>query len=292
MSIISELYRYAALHVRSLEDYTKRYLDKPQKAKADITISLSTIPSRIEKIYPALKSLMDQTMPPRRIYLAIPPFSIREKKAYSIPETLRNCPAIQIIDAKKDWGPATKLIPALRHPSTKPDDIILTADDDNIYPAEFVETFWQYSQKLPDAALSLRGAPMSRTVRWNDCRAFKGTAISQPAAVEIITGCGGIMVKPKFFAAEFFDYDQAPMQAFFVDDIWVSGNLARNGISRYVIPFRGSYVYLTSLTTLSGPALDKCENRGGGNDDAVMDYFRPYWKLPVENSAPEKNRMG
>ncbi len=288
MSIISELYRYVALHVGSLDDYAKRYLDKPESAMADITVSLSTIPSRIEKIYPALKSLMDQTMPPRRIYLAIPPFSIREKKAYLIPEALRNCTAIQIIDARKDWGPATKLIPALCHPSTKPDDIILTADDDNIYPEEFVETFWRYSQKLPNAALSLRGAPMSKSLRWKDCRAFKGTAISQPAAVEIITGCGGILVKSKFFAADFFDYDQAPAQAFFVDDIWVSGNLAKNGIPRYVIPFRGSYVYLTSLTTLSGPALDKGENRGGGNDDAVMDHFRPYWKLPVQNSAPGK----
>jgi hypothetical protein len=206
-----------------------------------------------------------------------------------IPDALRNCPAIKIIDARRDWGPATKLIPALQHLSARPDDIILTADDDNVYPAEFVETFWQYSQKLPAAALSLRGAPMSVTVRWKDCRAFKGTAISQPAAVEIITGCGGIMVRPKFFTAEFFDYDQAPTQAFFVDDIWVSGNLARHGIPRYVIPFRGSYVYLTSLTTLSGPGLDKGENRGGGNDDVVMEYFRSYWKMPGQNSAAARN---
>lgn len=279
----SELYRYVALHIRSLEYYTKRYMLKPDSEKADITVSLSTIPGRIENIYPALKSLMDQTMPPRRIYLAIPPFSIREQKAYTIPAELANCEALKIIDAQKDWGPATKLIPALRHPSTKPDNIILTADDDNIYPAEFVKTFWQYSQKLPDAALSLRGAAMSRTLHWKDCRAFKGTEISQPAAVEIITGCGGIMVKPQFFAAEFFDYGNAPAEAFFVDDIWISGNLAKHDISRYVIPFRGSYVYLTTLTTLSGPALDHGENRGGGNDDAVIDYFRSYWKLLPEN---------
>jgi hypothetical protein len=46
---------------------------------------------------------------------------------------------------------------------------------------------------------------------------------------------------------------------------------------------------LTSLTTLSGPALDKGENRGGGNDDAVMEYFRPFWKMPEHNSAAAKN---
>ncbi|PKN20541.1 MAG: hypothetical protein CVU71_01760 [Deltaproteobacteria bacterium HGW-Deltaproteobacteria-6] len=282
MSILSEIYRYAALHLRSFEHYADKYLQKSDNEKADMTVSLSTIPGRIENIYPALNSLMDQTMPPRRICLAIPPFSIREQKAYIIPARLAHCPAIEIIDARKDWGPATKLIPALLHPSTRPDDIILTTDDDNIYPAQFVEAFWKYSKMLPEAALSLRGAPMSRTLRWKDCHAFKGTAISKPASVEIITGCGGILVKPKFFTADFFNYENAPAAAFFVDDIWTSGNLAKRNIPRYVIPFTGSYVYLTTLTTLSGPALDHGENKGGGNDDTVMDYFRPYWKLPPE----------
>lgn len=280
MSVISELYRYGELHLRSLAYYTRRYLGRPESAKADLIVSLTTIPSRLGKIYPALKSIMDQTVIPRRIYLAVPPFSIREQKAYKIPQLLLNNPAIRIIYAQKDWGPATKLIPALLHSETRPDDIILAVDDDNIYPMEFLETFWQYSRELPDAAFSLRGAPMSRTLRWGDCHAFKGTAIYQPASVEVITGCGGIMVKPKFFDAAFFDYGNAPAQAFFVDDIWISGNLARRNIPRYVIPFRGSYVYVTSLTTLSGPALDRDENKTGGNDDAVIDYFRPYWRLP------------
>ncbi len=285
MSIISELYRYASLHVRSLSHYAARYLRKPASAKADIIVTLTTIPSRIEKIYPALKSIMDQTMAPRRIYLAIPPFSVREQKEYKIPEALVNCPAIQIIDAQKDWGPASKLIPALIHSETKPDDIILAVDDDNIYPAEFLETFWQYSQKLPDAALSLRGWPMPRSLRWKDSREFKGTEISQPVLTDVITGCGGIMVKPKFFDAGFFAYDGAPKQAFFVDDIWICGNLARRNIPKYVIPFRGRYVYLPSLTALAGPALDHDENKTGGNNDAVIDYFRSYWNMPQKKEA-------
>jgi hypothetical protein len=285
MSIISELYRYASLQVGSLAYYIRRYLQKPNSEKADIIVSLTTIPSRIEKIYPALKSIMDQTIAPRRIYLAIPPFSIREQKSYSIPEALRNCPAIQIIDAKKDWGPATKIIPALIHSETKPDDIILAVDDDNIYPSGFLETFWRYSRALPDAALSLRGWPMPRTLRWKDSREFKGTEISQPVLADVITGCGGIMVKPKFFDAAFFDYDSAPAQAFFVDDIWISGNLARRNIPKYVIPFRGRYVYLPSFAALSGPALDRDENKTGSNNDAVIDYFRSYWNLTRKTAA-------
>jgi hypothetical protein len=233
----------------------------------------------MEKIYPALKSIMDQTMPPRRIYLAVPPFSIREQKAYSIPEALYNCPAVQIIEAEKDWGPATKLIPALTHPEIRPDDSILVIDDDQICPARFLETFRQYAQKLPDTALSLRGWTMPRSLRWKDCRHFKGTSISRPTSAEVINGCGGILVKPKFFTDDFFDYDTAPRQAFFVDDIWISGNLAKRGIPRYVVPFNGYYAYLPSLSTLFSSALNMGENRGGGNDEAVIRHFRPYWKF-------------
>lgn len=105
-----------------------------------------------------------------------------------------------------------------------------------------------------------------------------------------MTGCAGIMIKPKFFTEEFFDYKKAPEEAFFVDDIWISGNLARRDIPRYVIPCLGSYVYITSLTTLSGPALDKGENRGGGNDDKVINYFRSYWRPPQAKEIDIKTK--
>lgn len=283
MSIRFDLYRYAALHVRPLEYYVHRYLRKPDDEKADITVSLSTIPSRMEKIYPALKSLMDQSLPPRRICLAVPPFSIREQKAYALPARLAHCPAIEIVDAAKDWGPATKLMPVLLQPSTKPGEIILTADDDNIYPARFVETFWQYSRKFPDSALSLRGWSVPQTCLWKDCRAVRGDSLAEPLPADVLNGCGGILVKPKFFTAEFFDYENAPAQAFFVDDIWISGHLAKRNIPRYILPLPGSPVYLATLTTLFARSLDKGENKGGRNDEVIMAYFRPYWRASSES---------
>ena len=53
-----------------------------------IIVSLSTLPDRIAKLKPTLQCLLNQTRPPDEIVLAIPPFSLRQQKAYVIPPAL------------------------------------------------------------------------------------------------------------------------------------------------------------------------------------------------------------
>jgi hypothetical protein len=242
-----------------------------------LVVTLTTLPGRIGKIFPTLDSLLDQTVMPERIFLALPPFSLRERKAYAVPEGLRNHSVVTLLAAERDWGPATKLIPALRHFATAPDTPLLAVDDDNIYPRTFIETFRRFAGALPEAALSLRGWPIPPSRRWKDSRAFKGTQLRAPVETDVITGCGGILVRPRFFDGGFFDYGKAPAEAFFVDDLWISGHLARRGVPKYVLPFSGPFVYLPSLATLRGPALDRDENRSGRNNDALIDHFGACW---------------
>jgi hypothetical protein len=249
----------------------------PGAGPAGIVVTLSTLPSRIGKILPALNSLLDQTVMPDRIFISLPPFSRREQKAYDVPEGLRNHPVVTLLPAERDWGPATKLIPVLRHFEKSPETAILAVDDDNVYPRTFLATFLRYATAIPDAAFSLRGCSIPVSRRWKDCREFKGSQLTSPAPTDIIEGCGGILVRPRFFDADFFDYAKAPPEAFFVDDIWISGHLARRSIPKYVLPFSGAFVYLPSLTTFSGTALDRGENRSGKNNDVMIDYFGAYW---------------
>ncbi len=249
----------------------------PGAGPAGIVVTLSTLPSRIGKIFPALNSLLDQTVVPDRIFIALPPFSRREQRPYNVPEGLRNHPVVTLFPAERDWGPVTKLIPVLRHFENSPETLILAVDDDNVYPQTFLETFLRFAQTLPGAALSLRGWPIPPSRRWKESREIKGTQIHAPIETDVITGCGGILVRPRFFDWEFFDYAPAPPEAFCVDDLWVSGHLARRRIPKYVLPFSGPFVYLPSWATLMGPALDRDENRSGKNNDAIIDYFGAYW---------------
>jgi len=276
---LGELLRYLRLHgrLRASADGTATETGSPENSS--LVVSLTTLPSRIGKIFPAMNSLLDQTVRPERIFLALPPFSRREQATYVVPEGLRNHPLVTILRADRDWGPATKLIPVLRHCAGAPETLILAVDDDNVYPRTFLATFLHYAAALPDAALSLRGWPIPVSHRWKDSREVKGSRIASPLRTDIITGCGGILVRPRFFDADFFDYEKAPPAAFFVDDVWISGHLARRRIPKVVLPFSGAFVYLPSLATLSGPALDRDENRSGKNNDVMIDHFGAYWEF-------------
>ena len=82
--------RVITLHRRSYLAEPKRQPASGVKALPRIVVTLSTLPGRIDKIFPALNSLLDQTLMPKQIILAIPEYSRREQKAYMIPDALLN----------------------------------------------------------------------------------------------------------------------------------------------------------------------------------------------------------
>jgi hypothetical protein len=267
--------RYILLHI--LPDrfsVRARYLDPPQR----VVISLSTIPNRINKLLPTLRSLTDQSMKSTQINLVVPRFSTRENKAYEIPAKIKQFPGLNIVESEKDWGPITKLIPTLQSEAGQPDSIIIAVDDDNIYPPTFIETMVKGSLQHPHAALGLCGCNLSPARRWDYHGGIKGNRIAQDRAVDFVLGCGGILVKPAFFNTALLDYAPAPSAAFFVDDIWINGHLARNQIPRYVVAQASRVpVFLSTLTTLFSLSLDRTENRRPNNNNQVIAHFESDW---------------
>lgn len=276
--MISSIFRYIFLHIIPLRYYSKSPA-AGMSSSLPIIISLTTIPNRINKIRPQLKSLLHQIQPASMIYLAIPKYSIREEKKYKIPDDLKSCSRITILNTEKDWGPATKIIPTFLKEVNNRNAIIIIVDDDNIYPKEFISTLVSTSEKYPDAALGLCGRNLTESLQWPwSNKSEKGHQVKGLTEVDVIMGCGGILVKPRFFNSNLYDYSQAPKEAFFVDDIWINGHLARNGIHRIIIPFKGSYVYWPALFTLFTLSLDKTENLRPDNNNTVIKHFRDYWR--------------
>src|ERR1035437_5613498 len=79
-----------------------------------VIVSLSTLPDRIENLEPTLDCLMSQSRVPDEIVLAVPEFSIRQKKPYVLPKYLARYPLVRVLHCGKDWGPATKFIPVIQ----------------------------------------------------------------------------------------------------------------------------------------------------------------------------------
>lgn len=273
----SEVSRFLALHTTP----------PPRSARAtasnaDVVVSLTTIPSRMRAIYPTLRSLLDQTMPPSQIYLALPPYSRRERRGYQVPDRIRRQPRVTVLETARDWGPATKLIPVLDHLAGKPDARVVIVDDDNVYPRTFIETLVRHGDALPGAALGLRGWPVPRSLRWAERRTIFGTMVTAPVRTDVLEGCGGILVRPRYFDASLREPTEA---ALYADDVWISGHLARSRVPAYVVPYRGARIHLGSIAGLLGPALNRTDNREGVHETALMAHFRRNWLSFGESAA-------
>ena len=262
-----------------------------QADRSDVVISLTSIPSRLAMIEPTLKSLLCQTLAAREIRLYLPRFSHREQVAYSVPEGLRELSCLRIIECDRDWGPATKFIPAiLELPDDQP---LLVLDDDRIYPPNLVHDLAMASSDLPDAALCMTGwnAPADLIDRPTTVLSnllmrapapIRGRRLKRPIRIDILQGQSGYWLKPKFFdRARLVDYSAAPEAAFFVDDVWMSAHCQA---PKYIIPTRrAGFPVKRWFAHHKATALGYL-NRGGGdvnqrNNTVMLKYFKARWRL-------------
>ncbi len=98
-----------------------------------VVVSLSTIPSRVDKIQSTIDSIWNQSYKPTEIALNIPWKFKRKNEEYDESKFPKNVTIYRC----EDLGPATKFVPtALREDS---ETIIIYIDDDAEYQKDFIE---------------------------------------------------------------------------------------------------------------------------------------------------------
>src|SRR5437762_11914649 len=177
-----------------------------------VIASLSTVPDRINNLRPTIQSLLKQTRPPDEIVLAIPEFSIRERRPYVVPKYISRLPRVRVLHCAEDWGPATKFIGAIQDElaAGRENSLIMVVDDDRLYPRDALETYLYYSEQLPNAAICFRGSAMPSTLDWDDATMIRASELREPRPVAVITGCGSYLIQPRFFHESLWDYSVAP----------------------------------------------------------------------------------
>ena len=243
---------------------------RPVPARPErIVVSLTTIPSRAAHLAPVLRSLLDQTEPADRIVLALPRQSLKGQP-YPPPESLSLPPGVDILPCE-DIGPATKLIPALR---AEPDALIVVVDDDVIYPEGFIAALLGAHRRDRNAALGLRGVILRPGTRFADLDHVMATGIARTRQVDVLFGTWGYLLPVGALAPEIGDFADAPPGARFVDDVWISGHLARAGVKRLVV---SSDTLPIETRASFRDALTLGVNRSGENDEAALKHFAKDW---------------
>ena len=207
--------------------------------------SLTTIPSRIEQIEKTLLSISNQSYKLDAVYFYIPYLCLREDSGYQIPDTLTNyCHIIR----GQDYGPITKIVGALIS-EHDPDTIIITFDDDKIYPEELVKKLVSKHRIKPDCAIGSSGFKIgtfpfyismtfneySRNKHWY---AFDVGNLGEK--VDVLLGSPGVLYVRKFFPdvdhlEKLLWYSNDDDNVLFRNDnIVISGLLSQRGVQRRV----------------------------------------------------------
>jgi hypothetical protein len=265
--LLADAFDYVRLCSRTLKTWDRYCRNNPRQTTA--VICLTTTPTRLPRIESTLKSLMYQTVAPRSIQLHIPAHSLREGRPYHIPEQLLELASVEVVSCE-DFGPATKLIPALY--TFSPDQLLIVVDDDTLYPPTMVEDFLRAQAIAPDTALALSGSivPADLTDRpdtlWSILFEHAPTPLRASRSriarrIDILRGCDGYLVQPRFFdRMALSDYTSAPSAAIWADDVWISVHCQA---AKVVIPARRMpFYWVLDWFFFDRNALYRQNNRG------------------------------
>jgi len=199
-----------------------------EKRTPQVIVSLTTHPARINTVYKTISTLLQQTVKPDKIvlWLASPQFPDK-----NLPENLTRLQeyGLEIKWFEKDIRSFKKLIPSVIE---YPNDIIITADDDIFYPANFVENLYSAYLENPEYIHANRAFVIKKRLNgrfYIKSRNYQYNSTYLPAfSNELMSGYGTLF--PPHTLAETVTDDTIFMKVMPTnDDIWAWGMAVLKG---------------------------------------------------------------
>ncbi|MCE9239297.1 hypothetical protein [Bacteroides thetaiotaomicron] len=243
-------------------------------SEGQLIVSLTSYGNKLQLVYLTIESLLHQTVKPNKIILWLDQtkYNIYE----SIPMALHKQEERGLeIRLCEDVGSYTKLVPALLN---YPDAVIISADDDIIYPIDFVERLYRAYQKDLSKIYFYRGhyilfnedGSPKPYLEWV-ARGAKGCDI-----YNFPTGVSGIIYPPHCYHEDMTNKVLFLKLCPHADDVWFKAMTMLKGTLCEQIPtphFDSLFVPLDIDETSS---LQSINVVNGGNDKqikAVFDYY-------------------
>ena len=123
-----------------------------------IYVSLSTIPQRVKSLNETVKSLLQQTQKPDKIFINIPLKYERFNEIIEQHQIPKFTNSIVEVIRCKDYGPGTKLLGSID--KLEKDSLTILVDDDHAYEDYMIEKFLHFYSKEPNNAYSFYVHPL------------------------------------------------------------------------------------------------------------------------------------
>lgn len=185
-----------------------------------IIVSLTSFPERIGKVWIVIESILRQTELPDRIILWLYNGEFADKDSLP-PKLLRlEKRGLEIKFCDQNLFPHKKYFYAMKD---NPDSIIITIDDDMIYPMDLISNLKKNHQKYPNSIICC----ITRTIKQcNDqIKPYKDwdyvSKNTRPLFQNLIMSGGGTLFPPDSIHRDAFNLDCIMKYCIKTDDIWL-----------------------------------------------------------------------
>jgi len=229
-----------------------------------IILSLASYPPRFPALDTVLKRLLDQTLKPDRLILYLDDFV----SPADVPEAIKDLQryGLEIRHVPHDLRPHKKYFFAMQE---FPEDLVVTVDDDFIYPRNLLETLYASWKRFPDSVSAVRAHKIafdwSGGIRPYTEWGWECEEENRPSMRYLATGGAGTIYPPGAIPPEGFDIASIRETALNNDDLWLKFMEMRTG-TRVVICGRQAWMDTVEIEEAQHASL-KVENVNHGAND-------------------------
>lgn len=189
-----------------------------------LIVSMTTYPKRIGTLPTVLDTIYAQTRPADEVVLWLAEEQFPGREA-DLPGQLLN-----LVEEKRltvrwcdDLKPHKKYFYALQEYA---DDLVVTVDDDLLYPRDMLDALYNSYLLYPDAVSTLRAHLIMLTEKneimpYNTWIQETDTCIYQPSMQLMATGGAGVLYPPNLLRRDLFDAQAIKENCLWADDLWL-----------------------------------------------------------------------
>lgn len=242
----------------------------------NVVCSLTSYPGRINECFYAIKSILLQSVRPNRIILWLASSQFPHKKLPHMYKTLDEL-GVEIRFCE-DLRSHKKYYYMLQE--QKPNELIITFDDDIIYHPDTIKRVLEMNKLYPDCIvcndakilkLKKDGCSLVSYNAWP--KVADGKKVPDIYKYSIMTG-SGCLFPYGIMPSQTFDQEKIKQIAFTADDLWISFTAKAFGIQ--VVP---TTIIARNYTTISHSQtthLAQINCLGTGNDDTIYQMLELY----------------
>lgn len=280
---IMSAFRRFVLKKRVLYHFSQNIVTGTSDRKTEgIIISLTSFPARLNTIWQCIESLKRQSVVPEKIIL----YLSKDQISYNdIPSSLtkEQDDLFEICMVDGDMRSHKKYYYAMKE---YPDKIIVTADDDVIYPPFMLSNLLEAHIKYPTDVI----ANYTHVIRLNNCTVAPYTEwYDIPATQNIIdttinqiqVGYGGVLYPPNSLYKDVLNIELARELSFLADDLWLYAQTIMGG--HRVVKSRLNKKTIIPITIENDSTLTT-ENVYQNKNDVQFNNLRNYYldKLNID----------